>query len=90
MAAVQGVIKEKFDVLLDKPLKSIPGLETLVFVKLVLLQSPAGDYRHSRRTSDPLACTTARANQSELRWPALCALDCSTEAVQLLSDLYLS
>ena len=85
--AVQGVIKEKFDAFAAQNRKSIPGLETLVFVKLVLLLFPASDYRHPVVTPVlTLACTIlarARPTDRATLAGALVLAGLLTEAVQL-------
>ena len=42
----QNVLREKFDQFDAAQRKTIPGLDTIVFVRLVLLLFPASDYRH--------------------------------------------
>ena len=44
--AVQEVVREKFKDFDSQSRKSIPGLDTLIFLKLAILLFPASDFRH--------------------------------------------
>ena len=65
---MQSVIKEKFEAFdAQTRRKLIPGLETIIFLRLVMLLFPASDYRHPVVTPAlTLACTVlARARPTD-------------------------
>jgi hypothetical protein len=44
---MQEVLKEKFEDFINLPRKCFPGLDTIVFIKIVLILFPASDYRYN-------------------------------------------